>query len=206
MTYIDNLASIIENGLLSHKEAYAQKRIEVDISDPNVQDIRAKKIEPRYKRPLHEYVPLYFSPRNPMLYAKLYPLKERGNIITSEIDSKPNPFFQEDIIILGIDPQLLSKPNTLFTDGNAASEKTKFYTGSQKLDQLPWQSIRAASWNNDDIKESKRVKCAEVLVYPKIQPSRIQMIFSYSDKHRQTIIAAKQGTPIMGEVNRNLYF
>ena len=56
MTYIDNLTSIIENGLLSHKEAYGQGRIEVDISDPNVQDIRARKTESRYKRPLHEYV------------------------------------------------------------------------------------------------------------------------------------------------------
>ena len=115
-------------------------------------------------------------------------------------------YTQTAVIILGIDPQLLSQPNTLFTDGNAASEKTKFYTGLQKLDQLPWNLIRAGSWNNDDIKESKRVKCAEVLVYPKIQPSRIQIIFSYSDKHRQTIMAAKQGTPIMGEVNRDLYF
>jgi ssDNA thymidine ADP-ribosyltransferase, DarT len=184
MTYIDNLASIIENGLLSHNEAYRQGLMEVDISDPNVQDIRASRVDPFYNRPLHEYVPLYFSPRNPMLYRR------------REI--------QEDIVILGLDPQLLSEPNIIFTNGNSAASGTIFYTGTSMLDHLPWNSIRARSWT--DIEDGKRIKCAEVLVYPKIQPSRIQVIFCYSNKHRETIIADKQGTLIMGKVNRDLYF
>jgi ssDNA thymidine ADP-ribosyltransferase, DarT len=184
MTYIDNLASIIENGLLSHNEVYRQGLIETDISDPNVQDIRAGTADPFYNRLLHEYVPLYFSPRNPMLYKR------------REI--------QEDIVILGLDPQLLCEPNILFTNGNAAASETMFYRGTQMLDQLPWNSIRASSWT--DIEDGKRIKCAEVLVHPKIKPSRIQMVFCYSSKHRETIIAAKQGTLIMGKVNRDLYF
>lgn len=53
MTYIDNLASIIENGLLSHNEAYKQGLIKADISDPNVQDIRVDAVDPFYNRPLH---------------------------------------------------------------------------------------------------------------------------------------------------------
>lgn len=184
MTYIDNLASIIKNGLLSHNEAYRQGLIKADISDSNVQDIRAGTIDPCYNRSLHEYVPLYFSPRNPMLYRR------------REI--------QEDIVILGLDPQLLSEPNIVFTNGNAAASGTIFYTVISMLDHLPWNLIRARSWT--DIEDGKRIKCAEVLVYPKIEPSRIQMVFSYSDKHRETIIAAKQGTRIMGRVSRDLYF
>jgi hypothetical protein len=184
MTYIDNLTSIIENGLLSHNEAYRQGAIAADISDPNVQDIRAETVDPFYNRPLHEYVPLYFSPRNPMLYKR------------REI--------QEDIVILGLDPQILSEPNVLFTDGNAAASETMFYRGIQMLNQLPWNSIRSRTWT--DIEDGKRIKCAEVLVYPKIEPSRIQMVFCYSNKHRGTIISAKQGTLIMGRVNPELYF
>lgn len=38
MTYINNLASIITNGLLSHNEAYRRRLIGVDISDPDVQE------------------------------------------------------------------------------------------------------------------------------------------------------------------------
>jgi len=184
MTYIDNLASIIHNGLLSHNEAYRQGLIEADISDPNVQDIRANTVDPFYNRPLHNYVPLYFSPRNPMLYRR------------REI--------QEDIVILGLDPRLLSEPNIIFTDGNAAASETFFYTGISRLGQLPWNSIRARSWT--DIEDGKRIKCAEVLVHSRIEPSRIQVVFCYSDKHRETIITAKQGTLIIGRVNRDLYF
>lgn len=184
MTYIDNLTSIINNGLLSHNEAYRQRLIETDISDPNVQDIRARTVDPFYERPLHEYVPLYFSPRNPMLY-------RRQDI-------------QEDIVILGLEAQLLCEANILFTNGNAAASRTIFYRGTQMLDQLPWDSIRARSWI--DIEDGRRIKCAEVLVYPKIEPNRIQKIFCYSNKHRETIIAAKQGTPIIGKVNRDLFF
>lgn len=184
MTHVDNLTSIIENGLLSHNEAYRQGLIEADISDPSVQDIRAGKVDPFYNRPLHEYVPLYFSPRNPMLY------RRRG--------------IQEDILILGLSPQILSEPNTLFTDGNAAASGTSFYQGVQMLNQLPWDSIKAKSWT--DVEDGKRRKCAEVLVYPKISPARIQMIFWYSKKHREAVITAKQGTSIIEKVNRDLYF
>jgi hypothetical protein len=184
MTHINNLASIIENSLLSHNEAYRQGLIETDISDPNVQDIRANSVDPFYNRPLHEYVPLYFSPRNPMLYKR------------QEI--------QEDIVILGLDPRLLFEPDILFTDGNAAASGTTFYRATQMLDQLPWSSIRARNWT--DIDDGRRIKCAEVLIYQRIEPSRIQMVFCSSNKHREAIITAKQGTSIIGRVNRDLYF
>lgn len=184
MTHITNLASIIQNGLLSHSEAHKQGLISVDISDPDVQDIRSGVVDPLYKRPLHEYVPLYFSPRNPMLYRRQE--------------------MQEDIVILGLDPRILSEPDTIFTDGNAASSRTTFHRDIQMLQNLPWDSIRTRSWT--DIPDGRRIKCAEVLVHSEIQPSRIQMVFCCSNKHRETIIAAKQGTLIMGKVNRDLYF
>lgn len=184
MTDIGNLGSILENGLLSHNEAHREGRIATDISDHTVQDIRSNKADPFYKRALHEYVPLYFSPRNPMLYRR----RE----------------MQEDIVILGVDARLLLEPGVLFTDGNAAANETTCYRGSHMLDRLPWDSIRAEHWV--DIEEGKRIKCAEVLVYPKVESSKIQAIFCFSNRHRETIISAKQGTRIIGKVNRDLYF
>jgi len=184
MTYISNLSSILKSGLLSHYEVNKRGLNRTDISDQNVQDIRAHIIDPIYKRPLHQYVPLYFCPRNPMLYRR----RE----------------MQEDIVILGFSPKILSEPNIIFTDGNAAATETLFYHEIQMLGQLPWESIKARSWTN--IKGGKRIKCAEILVYPKIQPDKIQVIFCYSNKHRESIIAAKQGTSIIGKVNKELYF
>lgn len=121
MTYINNLDSIIRNGLLSHNEAYRRGLIKADISHPDVQDRRANlRVD---NIPLHEYVPLYFSPRNPMLYKR------------REI--------QEDIVILGIDPYLILEPNVIFSDGNAAAAETRFYRGIQMLDNLSWEVIWA---------------------------------------------------------------
>jgi hypothetical protein len=37
-------------------------------------------------------------------------------------------------------------------------------------------------------------------------PNKIQFVFCYSQKHREAIIAAKQGTSILGKVKKDLYF
>lgn len=182
MTYVSNLTSIITNGLLSHNKAYERGLIQVDISNPDVQDRRANRII--HERPLHEYVPLYFSPRNPMLYSR----KQH----------------QEDIVIIGIDPQLLLETNVIFSDGNAAARETRFYCGVQMLNQLQWNIIWAKSW--PDFEDGKRIKCAEILVYPTVAPNRIKAIFYRSHKHSNVILAAIQRTGIIGMVDPDLYF
>jgi ssDNA thymidine ADP-ribosyltransferase, DarT len=184
MTSIKNLASIIKNGLLSHNEAHRRNLVQADISDSDVQNLRLKIVDPIYQRQLHDYVPLYFSPRNPMLYRR----KD----------------LQEDIVILGIDPQILLEPNILFSDGNAAAKGTTFYRWIEMLARLDWAIINARNWV--DFEDGKRIKCAEVLVYPRILPERILWIFCRSRKHRETIINIKQGTNIQGLVKPELFF
>jgi hypothetical protein len=76
-----------------------------DISDPDVQKVR--KIKLLNQKYLHEYVCLYFNPRNPMLF------KRQDQ--------------QEDLVILGIEPLLLLEKDVYFSDGNAAAQLTKFY-------------------------------------------------------------------------------
>ena len=175
MTHVDHLASILKNGLLSHNESYRQGKIKNDISDPQVQDKRSNKFDPINHRSLHEYVPLYFSPRNPML-------SKRREI-------------QEDIIILGLGIDLLFQPGTIFTDGNAASSMTKFYQDTNMLDQLPWDTIMAKYWN--DIEDGRRIKCAEILIYPKVEVSKIEMLFCCSEKHRDVIIRANEESGVL---------
>lgn len=184
MTHISNLASIIKYGLLSHNVAHRLNLIQSDISDPDVQSIRASLKDKIYNRSLHEYVPLYFSPRNPMLYRR----KE----------------IQEDIVILGLDPNLLFESKIVISDGNAASGETLFYASTESLHELKWEIVRAKFWNN--LEDGRRVKCAEVLVPNNITPDKILRVFCYSNKHRETIISAKQGTPIKGLVKPDMYF
>lgn len=157
MTAIDNLYSILKNGLLSHNQAHQDKLLNIDISDPEVQDIRADKIDPIFNRPLHDYVPLYFSPRNPMLY-------KRGEI-------------QENVVILGISSSVLLYTNTIFSDGNASAQDTTFYQGATMLDNLNWDVINANSWS--EFPDGRRIKCAEILVYPKVEVKDILIVFFY---------------------------
>ena len=157
MTSIHNLESILRLGLLSHNESHRRKLIARDVSDSEVQDIRSQIFV--LNIPLQDYVCLYFSPRNPMLY-RLY----CDNI-------------QNEIIILGIAPCVLLNQSTVFTDGNAAVRgRTSFYTNVHDLELLPWEIIKDDYWTNHP--DGKRIKCAEVLVYPLIESRYIMKVFS----------------------------
>ena len=141
ITHIDNLKSIAERGLLSHDRAH-RRGGPVDISDPDVNRRRARRNDPFFKRPLHEYVPLFFRPRNPMLFVR------RDE--------------QRRLAILCIDANVLCLYGTVFTDGNAANAATKFFRDTQHLDQLDWDCINADYWTG--YADGKRKRAAEVLV------------------------------------------
>jgi hypothetical protein len=65
MTHVDNIPSILKYGLQAHGNDF-QKR---DISNQEVNSRRSRR-EPIYGKRIHDYVPFYFSPRNPMLYVQ----------------------------------------------------------------------------------------------------------------------------------------
>ena len=177
--------ALLQHGLLSHNEAHRLGLV-TDISDPTVQYLRSNRIIDDIK--LHDYVPFYFSPRNPMLYVR------------REI--------QNQIVFLGVDPCLLFESTTIFSDGNAAALDTKFYRGVSLLDNLPWDIINAGYWS--DIPDGKRIKCAEILVYPKVYINKILKIFgclpSQVEQVRAIIDSLSIDVNIVVEMNRNLYF
>ena len=159
MTHKDNIFSILEYGIVNHYCACKINASRVDISDPDVQRWR-ENIEPHYHRRIHNYVPLYINPLNPMLYV-------RKNI-------------QADLCLMEISLSVLSKNQYLITDGNAASHDTKFYNSVNNLELLPWDVLHADYWN--DFPDGKRKRCAEVLVYPAISPKFVIGIHCCSNK------------------------
>lgn len=183
MTSIDNLPSILSHGLLSHNQAHRFGLNKTDISDNCVQDIRQGKSVNRIR--LHDYVPLYFNPKNPMLYRR----KE----------------LQQDIIILAINPIVLVYPGTIFSDGNAACRGTTFYSDIEMLSQLDWDTIWTRYWN--DKFDGKRIRCAETLVYPSLSLDKILTVFCYSEMSAisiQNMMPSDVNIPI--QVNKNFYF
>ena len=117
LTHIANLRSIWNLGLLSHNRAHDQTDPR-DIADPEVIAKRSGRRDTIFDRPLHDYVPLYFTPRNPMLYKR------------REI--------QSELAILCLSKHVLLFNGTVFTDGNAASMDTQFFGDCRRLDRLDW--------------------------------------------------------------------
>lgn len=71
MTHIKNLPSILKNqGLLAYSEIAARHTLYQDIANPSIQVRRSATSVPLAPQgDLHEYVPLYFAARSPMLYS-----------------------------------------------------------------------------------------------------------------------------------------
>lgn len=151
MTHINNVLSITQKGIVSHRRAKPINR--VDISDPEVQKWRTGN-DPILNRELHEYSPTYLAIRNPMLYR----LKNVAH----------------ELCILEISLESLDYHDVLFTDGNAASRDTKFYTHPEDLKNLPWDVLKAEFWS--DFADGKRKRCAEVLLYPSIGARHITKV------------------------------
>jgi len=182
MTHVDNLESIFKYGLLSHNNPYKQ----VDISNQEVNS-RRNKIEPIYGQNIHDYVPLYFNPRNAMLY-------------------RNQNFFGDDIIILAFKKDILLLENSIFTNGNAASDATLYSNDINKLSKMEWDKISSRSWNGHEDQENiKWSMMAEVLVYEKLD-TKLMAIYCSSNKTKQHIESKYPFVNIEVSVNKYIFF
>lgn len=183
ITHKKNLKNIFLYGLLSNTDAHKGLNKE-NIADEEV-NIRRESNEPIFNRKIHDYVPLYFNPKNPMLF------KRRS--------------IHRELVILAIDKRILKQKDVLFTDGNAASHVTQFYNTLEDLSKLNWDCIECNNWN--DYPDGKRIRCAEVLVFPKIPADYIQKIYCDNTTLKEYAIdQIEHLTNATIEVNTNLYF
>ena len=188
LTHRGNVAGILRHGILSRDRCDQLGILPVSIADPGVQHQRARTflIDQGHRRNLHKYVPLYFSPRTPMLYYWKH--------------------LHQQIVILTVDPQVLDWPTTVVTDGNAATQGldrgqswveiavgrdsvvvqriyhpatftprrkdvTHFYAGPGALAHVPWDQVGASDWPKTA--KEKRQRQAEALVLDRVPPEYI---------------------------------
>jgi hypothetical protein len=110
MTHVKNLPDIFRAGALFPLGVLRTRKIKhLSIAYDNVQELRDRifvwdNIQNKYFN-LHRYVPFYFAVRPPMLYSP----HNRDN--------------QEQIVFLEVRRAIISRPDVLFTDGNAATQK-----------------------------------------------------------------------------------
>lgn len=179
MTHIRNVPSIKRLGLFSHQSPKLKMLNPVDISDPEVQRWRTKP-DPCYGLAIHDYVPFYINPRNPMLYRK----KD----------------IQRELCFVEISLDALEDKDFLVSDGNAASMKTEFYGGIWGMQFLPWEVLRADFWTDFD--DGKRKACSEILIPEAVDPKFIKAVHCYSSA--EAGILAQKG--IKAVISMDKYF
>lgn len=177
MTHFKNLSSICKYGILSYYEVHKRRFSYFNISNHEVQQCRDKK-PPNSSHSIHEYVPLYIKPRNPMLY---------------KIRSR-----QDHICLIEIDLKVLDNNEFLLTDGNAAASATQFFNKLSDLKFLPWDVLESDSWY--DKEDGKRKRCAEVLILNKIDPQYIKAL------HFRKSIPTLDGVEKQRCITPSLYF
>jgi len=188
---IENLDNIIKHGILSYNEVNNMNIDSITFAEETVQVRRDRRnifLSNNMKKNLHDLVPLYFKSKTPTLYA-------RKDI-------------QDKIFFCKIETSILSDKNVgiAFTDGNAASDQTKFYWNVMNLTKLNWDIILDSRWN--DYEDGRRQCNSEFLIYPKVSLNRINEFIVINESNRDLIIDKLQtyGKDNKVSVNKELFF
>jgi len=187
MTHIQNLSGILNDGeLRSHNHMRGCSYF--NLANEEVQAGRAAVVVSVSGLPLHDYVPLYFGYKTPMVAS--------------------NQKFNEDLLFLRFSLDILSTSNTVFSDGNARSLNTKFYLFKdvQDLSALDVAAIRTTKYAGKP--EIKRKKQSELLISNLLPISHILDIICYSESARTRTLEILQKFDIKKpvKVNPGWYF
>lgn len=182
ITHVNNLPSIFQYGILSHRQVKARGVPFTPVYNAQIVAHREQIVTPD-KKSLWEYANVYFQPRNPMLYKVL-----------SETDKK-------DVVILGVKPQVLDMKGAFIALGNAAhslSPLVDVKTGLQTINGEYWPIINSDWWKTED--GTKRKIMAECLVPYGIPPSEIHSVYAANPSVAERIRPATSGLPYPVEV------
>lgn len=165
-THIDNIESIVNNGILSTNEKKNNGIEHENLANENIQERRSRKDVPcKPYGKIHDYVPFYFTAPNPMLISVL----NRKNID------------QPLVVYIAIPIEKLLEDNVMFTDRAANTELLpNFYKDPINLKELKWDLIDNTKWTEKN-KEDLNSRMAEVLVYKKVPIDWIESYIVYND-------------------------
>lgn len=181
---IENLPSIMEYGILSYDAA--EKIPHISVALQAVQDKRDQKTVPNGLR-LHQYANLYFDARNPMMYRR-----------QSEFDH---------LCVLKVSLDVLSYPDVVVSDQNAASKYAAFYDPSFGVGFIDFDMVFKRNWSSPDQIQHWRnsaAKCAEVLVPNRVEYTDVIAIAVATDEAKQVVSSYDVKVPI--QVNPDLFF
>ena len=156
---IENLDNLLRYGILPKNEVIKSGWDYVSFAEESVQDrrhVRDIELTNHTTVTIHDLVPVYLVQRTPTLSARR--------------DCQDRIFF----IVISADILTQENIEFAFSDGNAASKKTKFFNSLYKLKHIPWDVLKADYWN--DFPDGKRKRNAEFLIFHRIEPKYFQRI------------------------------
>ncbi len=168
ITHVENLPSILTDGILSHSEV-EKRGVQVKrIYDAEIVSHRKEKRVPD-GRSLWDFANLYFNARNPMLYR-----------VKAEHDPK-------QIAVLQVNPGILNRDDIFITNGNAANTVTEILPAAEGKRRI--REIRAQFeieyWNTES--GSKRKIMAECLVPTLVPAEYISAIYVIDHETATTV-------------------
>jgi ssDNA thymidine ADP-ribosyltransferase, DarT len=158
LTHVENLESIIARGGLCCDGLVADESLlPIGIAHAHIKDRRARRAVPIGTGGfLCDYVPFYFAPRSPMLYA-IYRRAVEGYTGT-----------QREILHLvsSTDAVVAAGVPFVFTEGHAELFYSEFFTDLGDLNRIDWEIMQARIWR-DTISDGdrKRRRQAEFLAH-----------------------------------------
>jgi hypothetical protein len=154
ITHIDNLPSIIKNGILSHDMMLKRALKSTQISDEEIVERRKEKQTPNGKS-LWSYANLFFQPKNAMLYRVTY----------NSVDN---------IAVLAVKRDILNYDGVFMTDGNAASNNSKIESVSPSQLEVIANQIETIWW---EAVPGKRKSMAECLVPDRVPSEYLECVY-----------------------------
>lgn len=168
-TSIQNLESIIDNGIYSTNQKIARGITHVNVAEEGIQRRRAQMQVPGANgRCVHDYVPFYFAKKTPMQLAVLH---------KKNVDQQFIIYFAVSIALLD------TRPGAFFTNASANTDiPPSFFSGnaqSDQLDSLDWPTIDSSGWRYADENQRHR-KMAELLLPDHVQLHEINQIITWN--------------------------
>ena len=166
ITHIDNVPSILKNGILSHKNII-DKGIEfTPIYDECIVSRRKERKTPDGKS-LWEFANVFFNPRNPMLF---------------RVNCEKTTY---NLAIMGVEPSILRLPNVYVTTGNAAHSQSEIMVPSKTVLYQILKNTQREYWSEND--GSKRKIMAECLVPDEIPVNYLTAIYVADHDSKQKL-------------------
>ncbi len=173
-THIENLDSILKNGLISTNRKSALAIDHTDVANQEIQNRRSDMdvtCSPYGK--VHDYVPFYFTRTNPMLLSLT---------LSKNVDQ---PF----IVFFAIPMEKLREYKIVFTDASAnTGSPPNFYNNPEDLEKLDWNTIDSKKWGTAD-SDARHKKMAEALVLDSVPVDWIDTVIVWNEDIKKRVTA-----------------